>query len=88
VVDKPCTKEHIELARGLLKSIEAAFEVTHLGRAIGEGEGLADVHVFLDRGVEERSVYVKLAQFKVAGGRDGKEEARLALRMIGENASL
>jgi hypothetical protein len=73
VVDKPCTKEHVELARRLLKSVEAAFEVTHFGRAIGEAKGLADVHVLLDRGVEERSVDVKLPQIKVAGGREGKE---------------
>jgi hypothetical protein len=76
VVDKPCTKEHVELARGLFKSVEAAFEMTHLGRAIGEAEWLADVHVLLDLGVEERSVDAKVTQFKVAGGRDGKEEAK------------
>jgi hypothetical protein len=45
VVDKPCTKQHVELARGLFKSVEAALEMTHLGRAIIEAEGLADVHV-------------------------------------------
>jgi hypothetical protein len=77
VVDKPATKEHVELARGLFKSAEAALEMTHFGRTISEAEGLADVHVFLDWGVEERSVDVKLTQFKVAGGRDGKEEARV-----------
>jgi Co/Zn/Cd efflux system component len=76
VVDKPCTKEYVELARGLLKSAEATFEVIHLGRAISESEGLADVHVLHDWGVEERNVDVKLTQFKVAGGRDGKEEAK------------
>ena len=49
--------------------------VTHLGCAIVEAEGLADVHVFLNRGVEKRSVDVKLTQFKVAGGCYGKKEA-------------
>jgi hypothetical protein len=76
VGDKPCTKEHVELARGLFKSIEAAIEMTRFGRASTEAEGLADVHVLLDWGVEERSVDVKLTQFKVAGGCDGKEEAK------------
>jgi hypothetical protein len=51
--------------------------MTHFGRAIIEAEGLADAHVLLDGGVEERSVDGKLAQFKVAGGRDGKEEAKV-----------
>jgi hypothetical protein len=60
VVDKPCTKEHVELARGLFHAVEAAFEVTHYGRAIAEAEGLADVHVLLDGAVEERSVDVEL----------------------------
>jgi hypothetical protein len=73
MVDKPCTKEHVEFARGLLMSVEVAFAITHFRRAISEAEGLAHVHVLLDGGVEERSVDVKLAQFKVAGGRDGKE---------------
>jgi hypothetical protein len=45
VVDKPCTKEHHELARGLFQPVEAAFEITLLGRAIGEAKGLANVHV-------------------------------------------
>jgi hypothetical protein len=75
-VDKTCTKEHVELARGLFESVEAAHETTQFGRAISEAEGLADVHVLLDWGVEERNVDVKQAQFKVAGGRDGKEEAK------------
>jgi hypothetical protein len=73
VADKPCPKGHVELARGLLKSVEAAFEMTHFGRAISEAKGLADVHVLLDWGAEERSVDVKLTHLKVAGGRDGKE---------------
>jgi hypothetical protein len=51
--------------------------MTHFGRAIGEVEGLADLHVLLDRGVEERSIDVKLTLFKVAGGRDGEEEAKV-----------
>jgi hypothetical protein len=50
--------------------------MTHFGRAIIEAEGLADVHVLLNRGVEGRSVDVKLTQLKVAGGRDGEEEAQ------------
>jgi hypothetical protein len=49
MVYEPCAEEHVELARGLLKAVEAALEVTHLGRAIAESEGLADVHVFLNR---------------------------------------
>jgi hypothetical protein len=77
VVDKPCTKKHVELAKGLFKSVEAALEVTHSGRAISEAEGLADVYVLLNRGVEKRSVDVKLTQFNVAGGCDGKEEAKV-----------
>jgi hypothetical protein len=50
--------------------------MTHCRRAIREVEGLADVHVLFDWGVEERSVDVQLTQFKVAGGRDGKKEAK------------
>jgi hypothetical protein len=76
VVDKPCTKQHVELARGLFKYVEAALEMTDFGRAIREAEGLADVRVLIKRGLEKRSVDVKLTQFKVAGGCDGKEEAK------------
>jgi hypothetical protein len=76
MVDKLCTKEHVELARGLFQSVEAAFEVTHFGRAMREAERLADVHVYLDGGVDELSVDVELTQFKVAGGRYGEEEAK------------
>jgi hypothetical protein len=50
--------------------------MTHFGRAITEAEGLADIHVLLNRGVEKRSVDVKLAKLKVAGGCDGKEESQ------------
>jgi hypothetical protein len=75
MVDGPCTEEHVELARGLLKAVKVALEVTDLGRAITESEGLADVHVFLNRGVEKRSVDVKLEELKVAGGCDGQNEA-------------
>jgi hypothetical protein len=61
VVDKLArTKEHVERARRLFQSVEAAFEMTHFRRAIREAEGLADVHVLLDGSVEERSVDVKL----------------------------
>jgi hypothetical protein len=77
IFDKPCTKEHVELARGMFQAVEAALEMTHFRRAISEVEGLVNVHVLLDWGVEERSVDVKMAQFKVAGGRDGKEEAKV-----------
>jgi hypothetical protein len=56
--DKPCTQEHVELARGLFESVEATLEVTHFRRAISEAAGLGDVHVLLDWGVEERSVDV------------------------------
>jgi hypothetical protein len=45
--DKPCTHEHVELARGLFKAVEAALEVTHVRRAINAAEGLAYVHVLL-----------------------------------------
>jgi hypothetical protein len=76
IVDKPCTEEHVELARGLFQSVEVTFEVTHFGRDIREAEGLADIHVLLDGGVEERSVDVDLTQIKVAGGRDGEEETK------------
>jgi hypothetical protein len=76
MVDKPCTEQHVELARGLFESVEATLEVTHFRRAISEAEGLANVHVLLDWGVEERSVDVMLTQLKVADGRDGEEEAK------------
>jgi hypothetical protein len=39
IVDEPCTEQHVELARGLLKSVEAALEMTHFGRAITESRG-------------------------------------------------
>jgi hypothetical protein len=61
---------------GLFKSVKAALEMTHFGRAIIEAEGLAGVYVLLDMSVEERSVDVKLTPFKVAGGCDSKEEAK------------
>jgi hypothetical protein len=48
MVDKPCTKEYVEIASGLFQSVEATFEVTHFRRAINEAERLADVHVLLD----------------------------------------
>jgi hypothetical protein len=76
VVDKPCTEEHVELARGMFQAVEASFEVTHFGRAIIETEGLADLYVLYDAGVEERSADVELTQFKVVGGRDGEEETK------------
>jgi hypothetical protein len=50
--------------------------VTHFGCAIAEAERLADVHVFLNGYVEKRSVDVKLAELKVAGGCDGQEETQ------------
>jgi hypothetical protein len=71
----PRTKEHVELARGLFQSVEAAFEVTHFRRAIREAERLANVHVLFDGSVNESNVDVELTQFKVAGGRDGEGEA-------------
>jgi hypothetical protein len=49
MVDEPCAEEYVEVARGVLKAVETALEVTHLGRAIAESEELADVHVFLNR---------------------------------------
>jgi hypothetical protein len=76
MVDEPCTEEHVELAREMLKSVEAALKMTNLGRAITESEGLADVHGFLDSGVEKLNVDVKLTQLKVAGGCDGHKEAQ------------
>jgi hypothetical protein len=76
MVDEPGTKKHVELARGMFVSVKAALEMTHFRRATSEAEGLADVHVLLDWGVEERNVDVKLTQFKVAGGCDGKEEVK------------
>jgi hypothetical protein len=50
--------------------------MTRFGRVTNEAEGLADVHVLLNRGVEKRSVDVNLTQFKVADGYNGKEEAQ------------
>jgi hypothetical protein len=76
VVDKPCAKEHVELARGLFQAVNEAFEMTYLKRVISEAEGLADVHVLLDGGVEKGNVDIELTQFKVAGGRDGEEEVK------------
>jgi hypothetical protein len=55
--------------------------MAHFGRAISEAEGLADIHVLLNRGVEKRSIDVKMAQLKVASGCNGKEEARTGMRM-------
>jgi hypothetical protein len=53
-----------------LRQYRERFEVTHIGRAIDEAEGLADVHVFLNGCVEKRRVDVKLAELNVAGGCD------------------
>jgi hypothetical protein len=75
MVDEPCTEYHVQLARGLLKSVETTLEMIHFGRAITKPEGLADVHVLLNRGVEKRNVDVKVTQLKVAGGCDAQEEA-------------
>jgi hypothetical protein len=71
MVDEPCTEEHVELAGGLLKAVEASLEVTHFGRAIAEAAGLAGAYIFLNGCVEKRNVDDKLAQLKVAGGCDG-----------------
>jgi hypothetical protein len=49
--------------------------MTHLRSAIREAKWLADVHVFIDRSVQERSVDIKPTEFKVAGGRNGEEES-------------
>jgi hypothetical protein len=76
VVDKPCTKEHVELARGLFHSVEATLEMAHFRLAIREAEGLADIHVLFNGGVDQRSIDNKLTQFKLTGGRDGEEEAK------------
>jgi hypothetical protein len=62
--------------------------VAHFGRAIKETEGLADVHVFLNGGVEERNVDVELTQLKVAGGRDGEEETKAGHADDMENVSI
>jgi hypothetical protein len=75
-IDKPCTQEHVKLARGLLQAAEAAFEMTHFRRAIGQAKGLADVRVLFDGSVKERSVDIMLTQFKIACGRNGEEEAK------------
>jgi hypothetical protein len=88
VVDEPCTEQHVELARGLLDSVEAALEMTQFGRAITEAEGLADVHVLLNRGGEKRSVDVQLTQLEVAAAAMARKRRRLAMRMIGENVSV
>jgi hypothetical protein len=54
MVYEPCMELHVEPAGGgLLKAVEAALEVTHLGRAITKAEGLADIHAFLNRGVRK-----------------------------------
>jgi hypothetical protein len=75
-IDKPCTQEHVDLARGLLHDVEAAFEMTHFRRGIGEAKGLADVRVLFDGSVNKRSVDIKLTYFKIACGRNGEEEAK------------
>jgi hypothetical protein len=46
VFDKLSTEEHVELARGFFQSAEAAFEMTHIRRAIREADCVADVLVF------------------------------------------
>jgi hypothetical protein len=60
VFDKPSTQGHVELARGLFQSVEAAFEMTHLRSTIREAEWLADAHVLFYGSVEERNVDIKL----------------------------
>jgi hypothetical protein len=76
MVNEPCTEEHVELAGGVLEAVHAAYEVTHFGCAIAEAEEVVDVDVFLNGCVEKRSVDVKLAEFKVAGGGDGQQETQ------------
>jgi hypothetical protein len=88
VVDKPCTKEHVEFARGLFQAVEAAFDVRYFGRAIKEAEGLADVHVLFDGGVEERSVDVELTLSRSRAAAMATKRRRLAMRMTGENVSV
>jgi hypothetical protein len=52
------------------------FEVAHFECTICEGEGLANVHILFDWGIEERSVDVKLAEFEVHGNRNGEKEPK------------
>jgi hypothetical protein len=88
VVDKPCTKEYVELARGLFQAVEATFEMTHLRHAIGEAKGLADVHVLFDGGVEDRRVDINLTHFKSHAAEMARKWRWLAMRMIGKNVSV
>jgi hypothetical protein len=48
--------------------------VARLKYSIHEAEGLTDVHILFDGGIEERGIDVKFAEFKVYGGCNGKEE--------------
>jgi hypothetical protein len=75
VADKIVPQEHVELARGLFQPVEAAFEMAYLRGAIREAEGLTDVNVLSDEGVEKRSVDVRLTKIEVHGGHNGEEEA-------------
>jgi hypothetical protein len=60
ILDKPISQEHVELAGGLFQAVEVAFEVVNFGYTIRKAEGLANVHILLDWGIEERSADVKL----------------------------
>jgi hypothetical protein len=48
--------------------------MTHLRRAIGKAKWLTDVHVLLNGGVEEYNVDIRMAEFKITCGRNGKKE--------------
>jgi hypothetical protein len=62
----------------LLEVVETTFEVAHFRRAICEAEGLADVNIFFNGGIEEvekwhRGVDVKMKEFEVHGACNGEE---------------
>jgi hypothetical protein len=47
------------LAGGMFHAVEEAFEVAHFYCTIREAEGLANIDILFDEGIEERRVDVK-----------------------------
>jgi hypothetical protein len=76
ILDKSTPQEHVEVAGGLFKAVELAFEVAHFGCTIREAGGLANVNILFDGGMEERSVDVNMTDFELHSGRNGEKEPK------------
>jgi alanine racemase len=59
----------------VFKTVEAEFKVANFQSAVRKAKGLADVHILFDRNMHERGVNVKIIEFEIHDGCNGKEVA-------------